>query len=156
MSSPRRHFHLGHSGICFTAINSIRSPDVINDSCGLDASVHSPPLSWHWICPPTFFFYNEDVVVRHSRRLLKTVPRYICSAPLLLSRSGYRFFVTYNEMQVKKKCLLSECFIAKNKGCITVSADTETLQPHDHHAASNRDLVHWETPRDVVGQIRHG
>lgn len=92
------------------------SADVINDSCSLDASVHSPPLSRH--CPATttpphispFFrmWTQGGWGLCHIRYLLKTHTSHLqCNT--FIGSATFQGFVMYSKMQVKENTYSTLC-----------------------------------------------
>lgn len=92
------------------------SADVINDSCSLDASVHSPPLSRH--CPATttapppatssLFLGEGGWGLCHIRYLLKTHTSDLqCNT--FIGSATFQDFVMYSKMQVKENTYWTLC-----------------------------------------------
>lgn len=105
------------------------SADVINDSCSLDASVHSPPLSRH--CPATTTAPPRHIFSFFRRRRMWVVPHKVFVENTHIRSAVQHFywlcyvpgFCDVQQNAGERKYLLDamlvhKYFIATNKGCV--------------------------------------
>lgn len=84
------------------------SADVRNDSCSLDAFVHSPPLSWHCPAkPPPTHNLDQGGWGRDTYKVFventHTHTHYVhLQCNTFIGSATFQVFVMYNTMQVKK------------------------------------------------------